>query len=218
MIANDMLVLLTASFEVEIDQLFNNIEKADAKWAAFYRQKWIIASLNKHMSKIDNETWVTSPNNTNTAEAAHALAIVVVKILKIVTAILQGHKLDKERFNSIHVHQKYNMPNRGRDRKLIAHNVLSNKRQANARVKKLNNTNKSVLTKRKQNRANEDKCNNNGNDKENNVTKSLSKSDELEYQERTLALKERELDFLREREAKVRIMELSNIEKERELS
>ncbi|CAB4417132.1 unnamed protein product [Rhizophagus irregularis] len=83
----------------------------------FYRQKWIIASLNKHMSKIDNETWVTSPNNTNTAEAAHALAIVVVKILKIVTAILQGRKkLDKEKFTSIHVHQKYNVPNRGRDR------------------------------------------------------------------------------------------------------
>jgi hypothetical protein len=42
------------------------------------------------------------------------------------------------------------------------------------------------------------------------------KLDELEYQERTLALKERELE-LREREVKVRIMELANIEKEREL-
>ncbi|PKY41031.1 hypothetical protein RhiirA4_497733 [Rhizophagus irregularis] len=236
-IANDMLALLTASSEVEINQLFDNIEKAEAEWAAFYRQKWIIASLNKHMSKIDNETWVASPNNTNTAEAAHALSNRRGKNLKIVTAILQGRKLDKERFTSIHVHQKYNVPNRGRDRRLITRNVLSNKRQANARVKKLNNTNKTVLTKRKQNaRASsskkkakktitiisddsdeEDKCNNNGNDKENNVTKSLSKSDELEYQERALALKERELD-LREREAKVRIMELTNIEKERELN
>ncbi|RGB40961.1 hypothetical protein C1646_752732 [Rhizophagus diaphanus] len=147
MIANDMLALLTVSFEVEINQLFNNIEKTDAEWAAYYRQKWIIASLNKHMSKIDNETW-----------------------------------------------QFYS-----RDRGLITHNVLSNKRQANARVKKLNNTNKTVLTKRKQNArasSNEDKCNNNDNDKENNVTKSLSKSDESEYQE---ALKERELDLGKEK-------------------
>ncbi|PKK44071.1 hypothetical protein RhiirC2_835052, partial [Rhizophagus irregularis] len=137
------------------------------------------------MSKIDNETWVAFPNNTNTAEAAHALSNHRGKNLKIVTAILQGRKLDKERFTSIHVHQKYNVPNRGRDRGLIIRNVLSNKRQANALVKKINNTNKTVLTKRKQNaRASsskkkakktitiisddsdeEDKCNNNGNDK-----------------------------------------------------
>ncbi|GET61646.1 hypothetical protein RhiirA5_495099 [Rhizophagus irregularis] len=39
---------------------------------------------------------------------------------------------------------------------------------------------------------------------------------ELEYRERELALKECEI-LLREREAKVRVMELSNLEKEREL-
>jgi hypothetical protein len=58
----------------------------------------------------------------------------------------------------------------------------------------------------------EDNCNDNNN-KENTMA---SKFDELEYQERALALKERELN-LREREAKVRVIELSNIEKEREL-
>jgi hypothetical protein len=41
----------------------------------------------------------------------------------------RGRKLDKERFTSIHIHQKYNVPNRGRDKGLIARNVLSNKRQ-----------------------------------------------------------------------------------------
>ncbi|CAB4480664.1 unnamed protein product [Rhizophagus irregularis] len=168
-----MFVLLTASSEVEINQLFDNhIEKADAEWAAFYRQKWIIASLNKHISKIDNETWVTSSNNTNTAKAAHILSNCRGKNLKIVIAILQGCKLDKERFTSIHAKKTINYSDE------------------------------------------EDKCNDNGNDKENNVTKSLSKSDELEYQERALALK----DDLREREAKVHIIELTNIEKERELN
>ncbi len=41
--------------------------------------------------------------------------------------------------------------------------------------------------------------------------------DEFEYQERSLALKEREL-ALREREAKIHALELSNIERERQLS
>ncbi|CAG8727118.1 17748_t:CDS:10, partial [Cetraspora pellucida] len=37
------------------------------------RQKWVIALLNKCMSKIDEETWMILPNNTNIAESAHAL-------------------------------------------------------------------------------------------------------------------------------------------------
>jgi hypothetical protein len=41
------------------------------------------------MSKIDDEIWINSPNNTNTAEAAHALSNRRGKNLKIVTAILQ---------------------------------------------------------------------------------------------------------------------------------
>src|ERR1700722_7709592 len=58
-------------------------------WVAFYRQKWVIASLNKCMSKIDNNIWMLSPDNTNTAEAAHALSNHREKNLKIVPAILQ---------------------------------------------------------------------------------------------------------------------------------
>lgn len=41
------------------------------------------------MSKIDHETWITSPDNTNTAEAAHALSNRHGKNLKIIIAILQ---------------------------------------------------------------------------------------------------------------------------------
>jgi hypothetical protein len=55
----------------------------------FLSTKWVIASLNKCMSKIDNETWITSPDNTNIAEAAHALSNQRGKNLKICTAILQ---------------------------------------------------------------------------------------------------------------------------------
>ena len=59
------------------------------EWVAFYRQKWVIASLNKYMSKIDSEIWAITSNNTNIAKAAHALSNRRGKNLKIVTAILQ---------------------------------------------------------------------------------------------------------------------------------
>jgi len=41
------------------------------------------------MSKINNEIWETSPDNTNVAEAAHALSNRCGKNLKLVTAIIQ---------------------------------------------------------------------------------------------------------------------------------
>ncbi len=41
----------------------------------------------------------------------------------------RGYKLDKERFNAIYIHQKYNVSNRGRDKSLISRNILSNKRK-----------------------------------------------------------------------------------------
>ena len=41
------------------------------------------------MSKINNETWITAPDNINIAEAAHTLSNRRGKNLKIVTAILQ---------------------------------------------------------------------------------------------------------------------------------
>ncbi|CAB4438564.1 unnamed protein product [Rhizophagus irregularis] len=122
----------------KIDQIFNRIavaEKDTMDWIVFYRQKWVISSLNKCISNIDDTTWLTSPNNTNTAEAAHALVNRREKNLKIVTVILLGQRLDKEKFSIIKIHKSYNIPNRGRDKGPITRNVQSNKRKANAQVK-----------------------------------------------------------------------------------
>jgi len=58
-------------------------------WVKFYHQKWVIASLNNCISKIDDNIWKMSPDNTNIAEAAHALSNSRGKNLKLVTAILQ---------------------------------------------------------------------------------------------------------------------------------
>ena len=59
------------------------------EWIKFYQQRWVIASLNRCMSKINRETWMKSPNNTNVAESAHALNNRYGKGLKLVTAIIQ---------------------------------------------------------------------------------------------------------------------------------
>ncbi|CAG8702444.1 20329_t:CDS:1, partial [Rhizophagus irregularis] len=40
------------------------------------------------MSKIDDEVWIASPDNTNVAKAAHALSNHCRKSLKLVTAII----------------------------------------------------------------------------------------------------------------------------------
>ncbi|POG59122.1 hypothetical protein GLOIN_2v1789505 [Rhizophagus irregularis DAOM 181602=DAOM 197198] len=238
-VKNKMIALLTAESESAINQVFDDIQAIEenaADWITFYRQKWVIASLNKSMSKIANDVWITSPDNTNVAESAHALSNRRGRDLKLLTAILHGQKLDKERFTTIYVHQKYNIPNKGRDKGLISRNVMSNKRNA----KKLT---KVVPTKRKQNEhtgsnkktktniieiEENDKENictissrkiktrngTEGDDKESEFTLKLS---ELEFQERALALREREL-ILREKEAKIREMELSLAEKEHVLN
>ncbi|CAB4478380.1 unnamed protein product [Rhizophagus irregularis] len=234
-----MIALLTAESESAINQVFDDIQAIEenaADWITFYRQKWVIVSLNKSMSKIANDVWITSPDNTNVAESAHALSNRRGRDLKLLTAILHGQKLDKERFTTIYVHQKYNIPNKGRDKGLISRNVMSNKRNA----KKLT---KVVPTKRKQNEhtgsnkktktniieiEENDKENictissrkiktrngTEGDDKESEFTLKLS---ELEFQERALALREHEL-ILREKEAKIREMELSLAEKEHVLN
>ncbi|GBC12591.2 hypothetical protein RIR_jg29853.t1 [Rhizophagus irregularis DAOM 181602=DAOM 197198] len=93
-VKNNMYALLSTESENMINKLFNNIQMADestSDWITFYHQNWVITSLNKYMSKIDDEVWIASPDNTNVAKAAHALSNHCRKSLKLVTAII--HKL-----------------------------------------------------------------------------------------------------------------------------
>ncbi len=100
------------------------------------------------MSKIANNIWIILSNNTNVAKTAHALSNHYKRDLKLLTAILRyvdiyiffylknyifiliyyrRQKLDKEKFTTINVYQKYNIPNQGCDKGLISCNVMSNK-------------------------------------------------------------------------------------------
>ncbi|CAG8492863.1 6591_t:CDS:2, partial [Racocetra fulgida] len=122
-------------------------------------------------------------------------------------------KLDKEKFTTIHIHQQYNIPNRGRDKGFISRNVLSNKRKAKSSNKSTKNKRKKSAKTKKKSEAiviHSEDSNESGHEES-------SKIDKLEYQERLLALKEREL-ALREREAKVHSVELTNLEKEQKLN
>ena len=58
-------------------------------WIHYYRQPYVLASLNLYASEIDPEIWARSSNNTNAAEAAHALANREGKQLKLLTAIIR---------------------------------------------------------------------------------------------------------------------------------
>ncbi|CAI2168411.1 9628_t:CDS:2, partial [Funneliformis geosporum] len=180
---------------------------------------------------IDNNIWLTSPDNTNTAETAHILSNRREKNLKLVIAILQERKLNRERFNAIRVHQKYNIPIRRQDKGLIARNILFNKRQG--KLEYYENTKKGSKKGDVNNSDTEDKIpishkqdakkkprksivvnsDTENDDKKNELTSRIS---ELEYKEQVLALKVREID-LREREAKIYLMELSNFKKKHEL-
>jgi hypothetical protein len=77
----------TIIFIIILNNIINLLFLLD--WVKFYRQKWVIASLNNCISKIDDNIWKMSPDNTNIAEAAHALSNSHGKNLKLVTAILQ---------------------------------------------------------------------------------------------------------------------------------
>ncbi|RHZ81267.1 hypothetical protein Glove_122g78 [Diversispora epigaea] len=192
-VSNDMLALLSADSEDIINKLFDNILK--------------------------NNKNTTIPNNTNIAEVAHALSNRHEKNLKLITAIKQGYKLDKERLIVINNNNKYNIPFRGRDKGSIARKVSSNKCQANKLIKKV----KTTFSKRKQNEnasSSKKKLKKTitiESDIEDNQNEDNQDQENIEFQEKVMALKERQLT-LREREAKIREIELNNLIKEKELN
>ncbi|RHZ74576.1 hypothetical protein Glove_220g33 [Diversispora epigaea] len=110
-----------------------------------------------------------------------------------------GYKLDKERLIAINNNNKYNIPFRGRDK---AKTTFSNRKQnenASSSKKKL----KKTITIES--------------DIEDNQNEDNQDQENIEFQEKVMAIKERQL-ALREREAKIREIELNNLIKEKELN
>ncbi|PKY31772.1 hypothetical protein RhiirB3_393557, partial [Rhizophagus irregularis] len=91
---NLILNISTAPSIGELEKIFYTLEQLEEskikEWIRYYRQPYVLASLNLNASKIDPEIWASSANNTNVAEAAHALANREGKHLKLLTAIIRG--------------------------------------------------------------------------------------------------------------------------------
>ncbi|GBC17022.2 hypothetical protein GLOIN_2v1545568 [Rhizophagus irregularis DAOM 181602=DAOM 197198] len=60
------------------------------EWLNYYRQSYVLSSLNKYVSNVDHEIWNKSGSDTNNAEAAHFMANREGKQLKLLSAILKG--------------------------------------------------------------------------------------------------------------------------------
>ena len=59
------------------------------EWLNYYRQPYVLSSLNKYVSNVDHEIWNKSGSDTNNAEAAHSMANREGKQLKLLSAILK---------------------------------------------------------------------------------------------------------------------------------
>ncbi|CAG8601505.1 3161_t:CDS:2 [Diversispora eburnea] len=158
------------------------------------------------MSKIDNEIWITVLNNTNVAEVAYALSNCREKNLKLITAIKQGYKLDKERLIAINNNNKYNILFCERDKA----NKLIKKVKTTFSICKQNENASSSKKKLKKTITIES-------DIEDNQNEDNQDQENTEFQEKVIALKECQL-ALKEREAKLREIELNNLIKEKELN
>jgi hypothetical protein len=63
------------------------------EWLNYYRQPYVLSSLNKYVSNVDHEIWNKSGSDTNNAEAAHSMANREGKQLKLLSAILKLVKI-----------------------------------------------------------------------------------------------------------------------------
>lgn len=91
--------ILNAPSQEIVESILDKIELSDElgakEWAKYYKTPWIISSLNVHMSKMERNIWRKYNNNTNAAEATHALINKEGKQLKLLSAILRGKGMMK---------------------------------------------------------------------------------------------------------------------------
>ncbi|GBC36937.2 hypothetical protein GLOIN_2v1773466 [Rhizophagus irregularis DAOM 181602=DAOM 197198] len=86
-----------------IRQIPNTSSKDELK---YYKQPYVLSSLNQFISNIDYEIWRKSGGNTNNAEAAHFMVNREGKQLKLLSAILRGKRYDERCYKTIEIHNK----------------------------------------------------------------------------------------------------------------
>ncbi|CAG8663710.1 21478_t:CDS:2, partial [Cetraspora pellucida] len=108
----------------EVELIFDELLTLDSNlidWVRYYKQPYIIASLNPNISKISYDSWHIAPNNMNCAEAAHAISNREGKQLK-------GQRIDMHNFKRVDIKAHYNVNLSGQDKSNIARKKLAIKR------------------------------------------------------------------------------------------
>ncbi|CAG8835577.1 40905_t:CDS:2, partial [Gigaspora margarita] len=172
-------------------------------WANYYETPWIISSLNINMLKMEHQIWRKYENNTNAAEAAHALVNKSGKQLKLLSAILKLLKIQE-------VHNFSGIPYTRRDKSDVKKQQIA----INCKEKRLQQNNSQVtnvieieLDNDSQDIKNEVQAESSGNMLTNKINKESISNIELE--ERKMALLERQAK-LRKELAEAEAIELQN--------
>ncbi|CAB4408423.1 unnamed protein product [Rhizophagus irregularis] len=135
----------------EVHKIFEKLETYNDQrvmdWIQYYQQTYVLASLNKHISNMENEIWENYGNNTNTAEAAHAQANREGKQLKLITAIMRGRRLDERLFKVAEVHNRFGVPYTRRDKSEIKRKSITISRKSTRKEKEAKKeTKKTVMS------------------------------------------------------------------------
>ncbi|CAB5186069.1 unnamed protein product [Rhizophagus irregularis] len=214
----------TRSSVEEVHECFKKLELYDNKriidWVQYYRQPYVLASLNKYISNMENEIWDRHGNNTNIAEAAHAQANREGKQLKLLTAIMRGRRLDERLFKIAEINDKFG--DTSEESKIPMQDITN--REQPKRGKRKNTTSENNLKSKKikididdSNDEQETTSENNSKTKQTNKTKiDIDSSNEeqeiikLEIEERKMKLAERRTAD-RKAQAEIEKLELENL-------
>ncbi|PKY60790.1 hypothetical protein RhiirA4_519938 [Rhizophagus irregularis] len=227
-ILNHVLSILNAPSIGELEKIFYTLEQLEEskikEWIRYYRQPYVLASLNLNASKIDPEIWASSANNTNVAEAAHALANREGKHLKLLTAIIRGRKVDQKALKIMETENKFGVPYSRRD-----NGEVKKISKAITRKGTRNGKNKPILVDSTNIKAESSQPKRKGqfastrNSKQRKITENNTENIDFDIEERKIALKERELQICvqeaaaRKALAEAEAMELINLEKKKSL-
>ncbi|GBC37792.2 hypothetical protein GLOIN_2v1545568 [Rhizophagus irregularis DAOM 181602=DAOM 197198] len=175
-----------ATSKEQVHDLLQQIEDTNdegiKEWLNYYRQSYVLSSLNKYVSNVDHEIWNKSGSDTNNAEAAHSMANREGKQLKLLSAILKGKSLILIKASRI---QKNKVS-------------LNNKLPKSSKKRKLSPSNSRTPIRSKENHERTE------NILSDNEEETFSK--EIHKKNLKLELKEKEI-ILREREIKARVAE-----------
>ncbi|RGB33580.1 hypothetical protein C1646_761569 [Rhizophagus diaphanus] len=176
-----------------LQQIEDTNDEGIKEWLNYYRQSYVLSSLNKYVSNVDHEIWNKSGSDTNNAEAAHSMANREGKQLKLLSAILKGKRYDARCYTTIEVHDKNGV--------LYTHRDISD-------VKRLQNSIVRKTSRIQKNKENHERAENILSDNEEETfSKEIHKKNlELELKEKEIILREHEIKA-RVAEAEVRMME-----------